>query len=249
MAGINLQYKNFAYYYDSLMDDFDYASWSGYIAQILKSHGVEYTDLLDMACGTGSMAVEMAKKGYAVTAFDLSDDMLSVARYKSDENCTSIRFIHQDMNDIKINDSFGIVTCLCDSMNYITDENSIRRLFKWVYAHLKPNGVFIFDMNSPYKLRTIIGNNTFTRNDDDIAYIWDNYLDDDGIVEFYLSFFVRQGELYRRFDEVHREKIYEIPQITEYLRKAGFSTIDMFDAFTFDAPFKESERINFAAAR
>lgn len=231
------------------MDDFDYPSWSEYIVRIMKRHRIMYRDLLDMACGTGSIAIEMAKRGYSVTAFDVSDDMLSVANYKSKVGGVPIRLLHQDMNDILIGESFGIVTCLCDSINYISDEDGLKRLFGWVHSHLKPHGIFVFDINSPYKLKTVIGNNTFTRNDDDICYIWDNYLDDDGSVEFYLSFFVRQGELYRRFDEVHREKIYCVPQIIEYLKGAGFCSIDEFDGFTFDDPTGESERITFAAVR
>jgi len=243
------QYGNFAYYYDMLMDDMDYDGWSDYIKSIVDMHGVMYKDILEMACGTGNMAVRMAKKGYNVTAFDISEDMLSVAYNKAKDGGADLRLLCQDMRNIDLNDEFGIILCLCDSINYITDEEDLRYIFRWVYAHLKPGGLFIFDINSSYKLRNVIGDNTFTYNEEDLSYIWDNYLADEDTVEFYITFFVREGELYKKFDELHIEKIYETGEIVSMLKDSGFLEVDTNEAFTFDNVTEITERINFTAIK
>lgn len=245
----NRQYGDFAFYYDILMEDVDYDRWSKYIKDILDKNSVSYKDVLEMACGTGNVSVRLAKMGYGVTAFDLSEDMLSVASSKASEEGARVNFLCQDMRDIKLNDEFGIILCLCDSINYITDEEELYEVFKWVYDHLKDEGIFIFDINSSYKLRNIIGSNTFTYNTEDVAYIWDNYVTEENTVEFYLTFFVGEGNLYRRFDEEHIERIYETEDIIRLLGKAGFSSIAVNEAFTFENPYDTSERINFTVRK
>jgi ubiquinone/menaquinone biosynthesis C-methylase UbiE len=227
------------------MNDVGYSTWSNYIIDIIKKYNVQNKDILEMACGTGQMAVNLAGRGYNVTAFDISVDMLAVASSKAADKGVDIRLLRQDMNDIKITQKFSIILCLCDSINYITSEKELFNLFKWVHAHMEIGGIFVFDINSSYKLRNIIGNNTFTYNEDDIAYIWDNYLTDEDTVEFYLTFFTREGTMYRRFDEVHVEKIYEVSDIFGMLKDAGFNNIEAKEAFTFDEPSETTERINF----
>jgi 2-polyprenyl-3-methyl-5-hydroxy-6-metoxy-1,4-benzoquinol methylase len=239
------QYNEFAQYYDLLMSDVDYDEWTAYVLNILKKYKTSHRDILEMACGTGNIAVNMAKYGYNVTAFDLSGDMLAVASNKATKNNVYIKFLCQDMRDININNSYGIILCLCDSINYITDHDDLMSVFTWVYKHLKDDGIFIFDINSSYKLRNIIGDNTFTYNEAEIVYIWDNYLTENNSVEFYLTFFAKQGELYRRFDEVHEEKIYEVDEMISFLKHAGFKYISTNEAFSFDCDDENSERINF----
>lgn len=245
MVDIGGRYNGFAYYYDELMDDVDYQAWSNYILQVIREYNIEYNDILEMACGTGTMAVKLAGRGYDVTAFDLSEDMLSIACNKALENDTRINFLLQDMNDIKIDSKFGIILCLCDSINYITSNEELLNLFKWVFSHLKPGGVFIFDINSAYKLRHVIGDNTFNGENDNLVYIWDNVINEENCVEFYLTFFVKEGELYRRFDEFHMEKIYETHDILELLKISGFNGIHIKDDMTLDEVKPNSERINF----
>ena len=240
----NIQYRDFSYYYDRLTTDIDYQMWSNYIIEIINRKNLKSKRVLEMACGTGNISINMAKLGFKVTAADFSSDMLSVAYSKALDNDVSIKFLCQDMANMMINEKFGVMLCLCDSINYLTDDNQIISLFNWAYDHIEDDGILIFDINSPYKLRNIIGNNTFTYNEDDIVYIWDNYLNDD-TVDFYISFFVKEGELYRRFDEIHTERIYKIDQLTQMLRHAGFSNIEIYDGFTFNSPSIKSERINF----
>lgn len=249
MADFYEQYRNFAAYYDKLMYDVDYDGWSRYIADIIKRYNIKHNDVLEMACGTGNISVRMAAMGYDVTAFDLSEDMLSVASSKAADNGVKIRFLAQDMTNIGISGEFGIILCLCDSINYITSDDDLADTFKWAYNHMKSDGIFIFDINSSYKLNHIIGNNTFTYNTDDLVYIWDNYVTDEKTVEFYLTFFVREGKVYRRFDEMHIERIYEVQYIVKLLNSAGFSKIHINEAFTFQNPNENSERINFTVMK
>lgn len=249
MANNSGQYREMAYYYDMLMDDIDYDTWIKYITDTKEMLHVKQNDVLEMACGTGNVSVRLAGMGYQVTAFDISQDMLAVASQKAAEYGVDIRFVAQDMLDIKLKDKFGIILCLCDSINYITNKEELKRVFKWVHDHLKDDGVFIFDINSSYKLREIIGENTFTYDNDDIVYIWDNSQCSDNTVEFYLTFFIKQGNLYRRFDEIHIERIYENHEIVELLKAAGFNKINMNDGFTFNGVCDTSERISFVVQK
>lgn len=243
------QYNDFAYFYDVLMSDVDYDMWSRYINDIIHRYNVKYLDVLEMACGTGNMSIKLVKHGYQVTAFDISEDMLSVASKKIIENGVRIKLLHQDMLDIKLSGEFGVILCLCDSINYITSKKELGKMFKWVFNHLRAEGLFIFDINSSYKLKNIIGSNTFTHISDKLVYIWDNYVTDEDTVEFYLTFFVEEGGVYRRFEEVHTERVYEISDIVSLLKDAGFEEIKTNKAFTFEDPDETCERINFVVRK
>lgn len=247
---IKNQYKDFAYFYDELMKDIDYKVWTNYIIEILKKYNIKHRDILEMACGTGNISINLAKMGYSLTAFDISEDMLSVASSKMYSENVNISLLLQDMCNINIEKSFGIILCLCDSLNYVISEYELENIFKWVHNHLLEGGIFIFDINSSYKLRNIIGNNTFTYNEEDISYIWDNYLNDDNTVEFYLSFFIKQNnDIYKRIDEEHIQKIYEIEDIIRMLKKQNFKNIDIYEAFSFEKATYSSERINFVVRK
>lgn len=229
------------------MDDFDYKKWYEYIEEIFKRYN-KPQKILEMACGTGNFSYFLAKEGYDVTAFDLSEEMLSIA-YNKLIDFKNIKLLQQDMRYFSINDKYDSIIAICDSINYITDSSELLNTFKNVYNHLNKDGLFIFDINSYYKLKNIIGNNTFTEDRDDVFYVWQNYYDDEkNICEFYLTFFKSEdGVNFSRIDEVHMEKAYKIEQITDLLNKAGFENVDYFDAFTFNPVNKESERINFIA--
>ncbi|WP_054876937.1 class I SAM-dependent DNA methyltransferase [Oxobacter pfennigii] len=244
-----MQYEDFALIYDMLMSDIDYEGWSSHIHGRIKSNNSEAEKILEMACGTGSISVNMAQLGYNVTAFDLSDEMLSIAYKKALDAGLKIRFLNQDMRSINVEDEFDAVICLCDSINYITNKEDLIQIFKWVYNHLSHTGIFIFDINSSYKLKNIIGNNTFTYNEEDAAYIWENNLTDEKTVEFFITFFIREGILYRRFEEFHTEKIYESNEIQGMLKEAGFASIEMNEAYTYYRAKDDSERISFCCKK
>lgn len=244
------RYVEFANLYDELMKDFDYELWADYIEEIFNRYQIKPKYILEMACGTGNLTYNLAKQRYNIVCFDLSSDMLSKAydklgRYKN------VKILNQNMVNFNLNKKFDTVISICDSINYITKEDDLIECFKNVYNHLNKDGVFIFDINSYYKLRSIIGNNTFVEDRDDIYYIWQNYYDEEThICEFYLTFFKQNPDgSYHRFDEEHNERAYKVCDIIKMLQDVGFISIDIFEGFTFNEIKETTERINFVAVK
>lgn len=243
-------YGKFASLYDELMNDFDYEMWSDYIADIFEKYNRSPKDILEMACGTGNLTCYLAKKRYNLIAFDLSPEMLTKA-YDKLRKFKNVKLLKQNMVHFNIDKKFDAVVSICDSINYIRDSEDLLSSFNNVYKHLKDDGLFIFDINSYYKLKDIIGNNTFIEDREDIYYTWQNFFDEDkDICEFYLTFFTKnQDNTYTRFDEEHIEKAYKVDFIVNMLKEVGFSKVDYYNAFTLDSPNETSERINFVATK
>lgn len=240
-------YKNFAYIYDQLMDEVDYENWFNYIESIFKKYRKSPKGVLEMASGTGSLSYYLAKKGYDLTCFDLSDDMLSIA-YNKLEKFNNVRLLRQNMKDFQLGEKFQAVVSICDSINYILDEGDLLQTFKNVKEHLDEDGIFIFDINSHYKLSQIIADNTFIEDREDIYYIWQNYFDqEESLAEFYLTFFTREGDKYSRFDEEHVERAYHKEEILDLLRAAGFTRLASYDGLSLEEARDRSERITFVA--
>jgi len=243
-------YGEFALLYDDLMDDFDYVAWSEYIQNILIRNGFGKTSILEMACGTGNLTKELLRLGHTVDGFDLSHEMLAIANNKL-SSYKSKRLFNMDMKEFKMDRKYQAVVSACDSINYILDEASLKRTFSSVFQHLEEGGIFVFDINSEYKLKEILGNNIFIEDRDDVFYTWENQFNvGTGICDFYLTFFISDnGTDYRRFDEHHREKSYDVETVKSLLNEAGFSEICVYNAFGFEDITNESERINFVAKK
>lgn len=243
-------YNDFAYIYDELMHDFDYKLWSDYIDDIFKKYDKNIDNILEMACGTGNLTHELSKKGYKITAFDLSEEMLSIA-YGKLSQYKRTKLLNLDMSKFKLDEKFDAVVSICDSINYIVNINDLEKTFQNVYDHLEDDGIFIFDINSEYKLRNIIGNNTFVYDQDDIFYTWENeFNEENNLCNFYLTFFIEtEDEKFERFDEHHIEKVYKIEEIEELLFKVGFKKVDHYKAFSFDSLEYTTERINFVVSK
>ena len=243
-------YVEFATLYDELMNDFDYENWSNYIEEIFNRYKVKPTKLLEMACGTGSLSYYLAKKRYDLVCFDLSSEMLSKA-YEKLGKFKNVKLIKQNMINFNINEKFDSVISICDSINYIINKKDLEQCFKNVYNHLNDNGIFIFDINSFYKLKEIIGNNTFIEDREDVFYTWqNNFNEDTNICEFFLTFFKSgENDLYYRFDEEHTERAYRVDEIIECLNNAGFKDVNYYNEFTFDDVSETSERINFVVKK
>ncbi len=243
-------YGRFASIYDELMTDFDYKEWFNYMEDIFRKYDKNPKKILEMACGTGNLSYYLGKSGYDLTCFDLSVDMLS----KADEKLSkfkNVEILNQNMIDFNIYKKFDSIISVCDSINYIVEKEDLLKTFERVYNHLEDDGIFIFDINSYYKLKYIIGNNTFVEDREDIFYTWENYFDEtDNICEFYLTFFISDdGYKFERFDEDHMEKAYKLSELIESLEKVGFTKIDYFEAFGFNEINKESQRINFVVRK
>ena len=242
---MNNSYTKFASYYDKLIKpDIDYKKIAGFINEQVLLCGKKDNIILDLACGTGNLTDILKSFGYDMIGVDLSCEMLDVAKQKNPD----ILYLCQDMREFELYGTVDAICCMTDSLNYITDVNDLLHVFCLAKNYLNPNMPFIFDLNSYYKLSRVIANNTFTYDDGDIFYVWENeYCKKTDICDFYLTFFVREGKTYRRFDEQHSEKAYKKEEIESLLRQAGFSDIQCFADYEKSMPADKSERLIFVA--
>ncbi|HHV99583.1 MAG TPA: class I SAM-dependent methyltransferase [Clostridiaceae bacterium] len=225
------------------MYDVDYSQWADYIEEIFRLNNVKPVLVLDLGCGTGSFCTEMAKRGYDMIGVDLSVDMLSVASAKAHENGFNILYINQDMTEFELYGTVDAVVCLMDSINYITKKTDLKKLFKNVENYLNPGGLFIFDVNSCYKIENILADNVFYSIDDEITYIWQNTYDKQKkLCTFDLTFFVREGELYKRYDEVHKERAYSINELRILIENSKMEIVSIYDGLSFSEANEKSER-------
>ncbi|MCX7884769.1 MAG: class I SAM-dependent methyltransferase [Caloramator sp.] len=243
------QYVELSSIYDKMID-VDYNKWILFIERYFenKNMGLKGKNVLELGCGTGNMTLKLKEKGANVTALDLSSNMLSIAQEKLRLKRYKTDFINQDMRNFNINKKYDYVFSFCDGYNYIIEENDIIESFKNVYNHLNICGYFIFDISTPYKLKNIIGNNTFTLNEDNLCYIWDNYLEDD-IIEMYITFFVKEGTLYKRFEENHVQRAHDLEKIKEYLYSSKFKNVEIYDDYNFSNINDKSMRAVFIAKK
>ncbi|GIM28681.1 S-adenosylmethionine-dependent methyltransferase [Clostridium polyendosporum] len=236
-------YKKFANIYDQLIyEDVNYDKISEKIYSLCNKYSVSFDDYLDLACGTGNVAKRVGKEFKNIFLVDISDDMLVEADKKLTEEKIKAKIVCQDMTELNLNRKFDLITCVLDSTNYILEENDLIKYFEGVKNHLKDNGIFIFDINSYYKLSDVLGNNVFTYNSEEVFYVWENIFEDN-IVEMNLTFFVNHEGLYERFDEVHEERAYREEEIESIITKAGLQICDKFDGYTDDKVNKGTERI------
>ena len=238
-----MAYGEFAKIYDDLInEDINYDNMVSRIIEICNEHNIECKDYLDVACGTGNVTVRLAKHFKDIYAVDLSEDMLREAFNKLKENRIKGKIICQDMTEMQLNRKFDLITSVLDSTNYITDEDDLEKYFSSVKEYLKDDGIFIFDVNSYYKLSEILGNNIYTYSEEDVFYTWENVFEDD-MVSMFLTFFVKQGELYERFEEEHFERAYKEEELESALSNCGLKVINKFDGYSNNKVQANSERI------
>lgn len=243
-------YEALAQSYDGLTRDIPYKQMLTYMETLLRRHGVQPETVLDLACGTGSMSVLLAKRGYKVLASDLSEDMLAMAWEKASElEDNRPYFICQPMERLRLPYTVDWVVCCLDSLNYVTDPADCRRAVARVYESLSPGGVFLFDINTPEKLRGLDGQIFLDENED--AYcVWRAEFDEGENICYYgMDLFQRQGGSWRRSFEEHREYAYTVAQLTEYLKEAGFETVEVYGDQRFEAPAAGEQRVYFLARK
>lgn len=239
-------YTGFAAVYDTFMDNIPYEEWSEYLVGLLREYGVEDGLVLDMGCGTGSMTELLAGAGYDMIGIDNSEDMLELAMEKREESGHDILYLLQDMREFELYGTVRAVVSICDSINYITEESDLLETFRLVNNYLDPKGVFIFDFNTVYKYRELLGDTTIAEDREDCSFIWDNYYyEEEQVNEYELSLFIReeQSGLFRKYQETHQQKAYDLETMKRLLTQAGLEYITAYDAFTKDAPTEKSERI------
>ena len=238
-----MAYGEFAKIYDELInEDINYDEMVERILEICNSYNIELNDYLDIACGTGNVTIRVAKYFKNIYGVDLSEDMLREAFDKFKEARIKGKIICQDMTELSLNKEFDLITSVLDSTNYITDLNDLQNYFNGVYTHLKSNGLFIFDVNSYYKLSEILGNNIYTYSEEEVFYTWENVFEDN-LLSMFLTFFVKKGDLYERFEEEHLERAYTEKELEKELEKANLEVLAKFDGYTENDVQANTERI------
>ena len=237
-------YTDFADVYDTLMDNTPYKEWCERITDILRRDGIENDLVLDLGCGTGTLTELLAKEGYDMIGIDYSQEMLARAMEKREESGLQILYLLQDMREFELYGTVGAIVSVCDSLNYLLEEEDVIETFRLINNYLDPKGLFIFDFNTVYKYKEVIGDATIAENREDCSFIWENYYhDEDEINEYEVTFFVKEGELFRRFEETHYQRGYTPQQMKDFLKKAGLEFVSMADSDTGGEVTPESERI------
>ena len=240
-------YTSFARVYDTFMDNVPYKEWADYLGKILKEYGIDDGLVLDLGCGTGSMTEMLASSGYDMIGVDNAEEMLEIAMEKKVESGHDILYLLQDMREFELYGTVRAVISACDSVNYITDDEDLTEVFRLVNNYLDPEGLFVFDFNTEYKYRELLGEQTIAEDREECSFIWDNYYDEDErINEYELTLFVRdeeQPQLYRKYQEEHFQRAYTLEQIRHMLTEAGLEYVPAYDDYTKESPHDRSERI------
>lgn len=244
-------YSGFAKVYDLFMDNIPYEEWTDYVKDLLKEEGIENGILLDLGCGTGSVTELLAKAGFDMIGIDNSEEMLDIAMEKREESGLDILYLLQDMREFELYGTVKGVVSICDSMNYILEDEDLLEVFRLVHNYLDNEGIFIFDMNTVYKYEEILADNTFAEDREESSFIWENYYDEeDEINQYDLSLFVQEEDgRYRKYEETHLQRAYSRERVEELIEESGLELLHVYDAFTRKIPAEDSERIYFVCRR
>jgi len=237
-------YTGFAALYDAFMEDTPYDEWKEFLIRKLKENGIEDGLVLDLGCGTGTLTEAMAAEGYDMIGVDMSEDMLQIALEKREASGADILYLCQDMREFELYGTVRAVVSVCDSVNYITEPEELKEVFRLVNNYLDPKGVFVFDFNTVYKYETLIGDSVIAENREDCSFIWENfYYPEEQMNEYEVTFFQKEGELYRKFTENHFQRGYTLDEIKRLLAEAGLVFHEARDGNDFGPVTPESGRI------
>ena len=238
-------YTDFADVYDTFMDETPYEEWCQFLVRTLEEYKVPKGLVLDLGCGTGTLTEMLSKEGYDMIGVDNSEQMLAIAMEKREASGENILYLLQDMREFELYGTVEAVISVCDSLNYLLEEEDLVQTFKLVNNYLDPKGIFIFDFNTVYKYQEIIGDTTIAENREDCSFIWENfYHEEEEINEYDLTIFVREEEdCYRKFEENHFQRGYRLEQMKTALERAGMEFLKAIDADTHEEVTDTSERI------
>ena len=273
-------YTEFSKWYDELMEDVPYDEWFEFVKEKLSENGIKDGLVCELGAGTGNFTMRLAEAGYDMIGIDNSDEMLAEARTKKEEylkeesentsgsvnKVSDIMYICQDMREFELYGTVNAIVSICDSINYILEDEEMIHTFKLVNNYLDPKGLFVFDFNTVHKYKDVIGDSTIADSNEDVSFIWSNYFDEETkINEYEVTFFVKaetdkdiaedgnvkkddDSDLYKRFVEYHYQRGYILEEIKNFLKEAGLVFIEAFDADGFGIANEDSERI-FVIAR
>jgi 2-polyprenyl-3-methyl-5-hydroxy-6-metoxy-1,4-benzoquinol methylase len=246
---MNDSYDVFAKYYDRLTDNVDYSKRADYIIELLNKNSHDPGLTLDLACGTGSLTCELAKRNIDVYGVDSSQAMLSEANNKAHEEGLEILYICQNMHELDLYGTIDTVICNLDSINHLNDLSEIKETFKKVNLFLAPSGVFVFDFNTIKKHDVILANNVYIYDMEDIYCIWKNSIKINHIIDISLTFFERKGQLYKRSNVYFSEITFSIEQITNMLEETGFTSVKIFSDNSFENGTENDDKVIFYAKK
>lgn len=242
-----MSYGVFASFYDALTPDVRYDEYAAYVDGIIKKYVPNAKIVLDAACGTGNMTVRLAEKGYDMIGVDLSAEMLNAAKEKSGKD---ILYLCQDLTELDLYGTIDACVCALDSLNHIESEEKLLNVFEKISLFMNNGGVFIFDLNTLYKHREILSENTFVYDLENVFCVWQNFFNnDDSSVDIELDFFERQGNVYKRYFESFSEYYYSGETVVKLLEASGFELVGHFDSLSFEKPTQKSERTVFIARK
>ena len=233
-----------AAHYDELMRAVPYDMWAGYYRLLLAQGGHDPDTVLDVCCGTGSVAELLADAGYEVTGIDLSPDMIAVAQAKEVFQPRGVTYLVADATNFDLGRTFDAAYSFFDSLNYITSHDGLRAALRRVAAHLKPGGTFIFDLNTEYAFTAELFTQEDKRKRSKLHYEWKGQYDKSTRLIHVDMRFWRDGEEFR---EVHVQRAHAMDEIIEGLRDAGFAHLRTYDSYTLDEPDAKSDRIHLVA--
>ncbi|MDE6974164.1 MAG: class I SAM-dependent methyltransferase [Lachnospiraceae bacterium] len=270
-------YTDFAGVYDTFMDEVPYQEWADFLEDLIRTYGIsrpameraagrdglpekeageeallssERNLVLDLGCGTGTLTELLAGKGFDMIGIDLSQEMLNIAMEKKERSGSNVLYLCQDMRMLDLYSTVGTVVSVCDSLNYLLEDEEVVETFSLVNRYLYPGGIFIFDFNTVYKYEHVIGDATIAENREDCSFIWENYYHaKEHVNEYDLTVFAReaQGDLFGRFFETHYQRGYTLEEMENFVKQAGMKVELILDADTRKAPDFKSERIYIVA--
>ncbi|MBL1230833.1 class I SAM-dependent methyltransferase [Enterococcus sp. BWB1-3] len=238
-----MTYKTFAFVYDEVMDEALYEQWLAFSMRHLPK---QTKRILELACGTGRLAVDFAEAGFEVTALDLSEEMLAIASKRSNEKDMDIQFVQGDMLELSEVGQYEAITCFSDSLCYMESRRDVQQVFDEVYQALEDQGTFIFDVHSIYQMDEIFPDYSYHYQTEEFAFLWDSYPGEkEHSIEHFLTFFVKQEEgkeVFIRRDELHQERTYSLDNYLMMLESSGFSEIQVYGDFTDEEPKETTTR-------
>ena len=244
---MNEQYTSLSLFYDAFMQDVDYSAWCDFYEQAFARFSTgNVENIADIGCGTGNITVPLAQRGYKMTGLDLSEEMLALAEQKAQEAGVSVRLLGSDMRSFSLGFRADAAICSFDCVNYLLKTADVEAAFYRAHENVEKGGLFIFDVATPYKYKNVLAGNSFVFENDDVFMTWENYFNEkSGICNFYLTFFVREGELYRREEEEQRQRSYSLKTIKKLLGNTGFTVLGEYGDIDFSPLTEESERAFF----
>lgn len=235
-------YENFAGVYDELMDNVPYEEWAAFLLSVWEEHGIRDGLALELGCGTGKLMALIGQAGFDMIGVDNSPDMLQIAKERTSPD---FLYLLQDMREFELYGTVRVIFSVCDSVNYIIQEEELREVFRLVNNYLDPGGLFVFDFNTVHQYRDVTGETVIAEDREDVSFIWFNEYDEESCLnDIDLKVFVQEEDgRYRKFQEEHVQRGYTLEEIRRLLEDGGLLFVAAYDGYTRKPPGEDSGRI------